>query len=144
MFAPIYDFCPPLVLCPCYLMHQQLSGTHCPAAGYKKFGKWFLFKSDLLHFSREKKAIRGEYVSAVLSPLASSLPHLCFLLCRRASSNDLPPFCRAPSAWLWAEAICRLYVPVTSAPMGTYDYFCSLFQALECEPVFVECCWCVE
>lgn len=109
------------------------------AAGYKKLSKWFWIKCDLLHFSS-----RVECVSAVLSPAASSLPPLCFLLCRKASSNDLPLLCRAPSAWLWAEAICRLFVPVTSAPMGTQDYFPSLFCAPECEHLRVcefHCTW---
>lgn len=102
------------------------------------FSKWFQFKYDLLHFSRGKKGQRRrECVSAVLSPAASSLLPLGFLLCSRASSNDLPLLCRAPSAWPWAQAICRLFVPVTSAPMGIWDYFSSLFWAPECEPVYL-------
>lgn len=133
-FSPICKNSPWL-LCPCYFMPQQLNGTQLICCRLqKKLSKWFQFKCDLLHFSRGKRPA-DECVSAVLSPAACSLPPLRFLLCRRASSNDLPPLCRAPSAWPWAEAICRLFVPVTSAPMGTRDYFSSLFRAPEYEPV---------
>lgn len=108
------------------------------AAGYKKtrlsgFGSNVTCCILAEGEKKKKKSAGGESVSALLSPAASSLPPLCFLLCRRASSNDLPLLCRAPSAWPWAEAICRLFVPVTSAPMGTGDYFSSLFWASECE-----------
>lgn len=97
------------------------------AAGYKKKTTtlWLSgFGSNvtrcILAEAERNRSQRGEKRARVLllSPAASSLPPLCFLLCRRASSNDLPLLCSAPSAWPWAEAICRLFVPVTSAPMG--------------------------
>lgn len=110
------------------------------AAGYTK--TWF--KCDVMHFSRGKRPAEEivcvcvrecctEPWSLFTSPLYVSFP-----VCRRASSNDLPPLCRAPSAWPWAEAIWCLFVPVTSAPTGTRNYFSSFYWAPEWEPM---CLW---
>lgn len=79
----------------------------------------------ILAEAERHRSQRGERRARVLllSPAASP----CFLQCRRASSNDLPLLCSAPSAWPWAQAICRLFVPVTSAPMGRETRVCLVF-----------------
>lgn len=80
-----------------------------PAAFYKK----------VLKKTKWTKSSGGERcVGASVPPL----PPLGFLPCRRAGSNDLPLLRAAPSAPAGARAICRLFVPVTSAPMGTRDW----------------------
>ena len=128
----------PRVLHPSYFMPRRLSGRRlicCRLQQNSVSGFDSKATSCILAEGRDKSA--EESVRASWSPAAFSFPAWRFLLCRRARSNDLPLLCGAPSAWPWASTICCLFVPVTSAPMGTGDYLFSLFQDPESEPVYV-------
>lgn len=131
---------PPWVLCPCYFMLQQLNGTQLICCRLQKNLVSGFSSNVTCWISAEEKGQQRRVCEYCVEPwsLFTSPLYVSFPVCRRAGSNDLPPLCRAPSAWPWAEAIWCLFVLVTSAPTGTWNYFSSLYWTPECEPV---CLW---
>lgn len=104
IFSPICVPPPPPPLC--YFMPQQLNGTQLSCCRLQENLVSGFSSNVTCCILAEEKGQQGRACDCLVEPCSLFTPPqpapLCFLLCRRANSNDLPPLCRAPSAWPWA------------------------------------------